>query len=377
MAFTTYQAGKLFMIGRQANDQLSFFQRSFGRCMGLWTDGQTMWMSSLYQIWRFENTLAPGTTQDGFDRVFVPQIGYTTGDIDTHDIGVNRARQPVFCNTLYSCLATVSAKASFRPLWNPPFVTKLAAEDRCHMNGLAMDQGRARFVTAVSQTDATDSWRDRRHDGGSVIDVASGEIVVSGLSMPHSPRIHRGRLWLHNSGTGEFGYVDVDAGKFVPVTFCPGYLRGLTFHGDFAIVGLSKARERTFSGLALDGNLAERDTEARCGLMVIDLRTGDIVHYLRFEGMVSELYDVVAMPGVRRCLASRTTKSAAPSPWNGRPAHHPPRATAPRRRGKSNTKTRNTRLAEGNRGARRRDATVPLDAGRCPPSLSARCVGGH
>jgi uncharacterized protein (TIGR03032 family) len=266
----------------------------------MWTDGQTMWLSSLYQLWRFENALAPGTTQDGFDRVFVPRLGYTTGDIDTHDIGVNARGEVVFINTLYSCIATVSERASFKPLWRPPFVTKLAAEDRCHLNGLAMDQGRARFVTVISQTDATDSWRDRRHDGGCVIDVASNEIVVSGLSMPHSPRVYRGRLWLHNSGTGEFGYVDLDAGRFEPVAFCPGYLRGLTFHGDFAVVGLSKPRERSFSGLALDDNLAKRDAEPRCGLMVIDLRTGDIVHYMRFEGLVSELYDVVVLPGVRR-----------------------------------------------------------------------------
>ncbi len=303
LGFTTYQAGKLFLIGRRSGGRLSMFQRSFGRCMGLWTDGQTMWLSTLYQLWRFENRLPPGRTQDGFDRMFVPQTGFTTGDIDTHDLAINGDGKLVFVNTLFSCLATLSDRHSFRPLWRPPFVSKLAAEDRCHLNGLAMDKGRARFVTAISQTDATDSWRDRRHDGGCVIDVASDEIVVSGLSMPHSPRFYRDRLWVHNSGTGYFGYVDIDAGKFEPVTFCPGYLRGMAFHGDFAIVGLSKPRERSFSGLALDGNLAEKDAEPRCGLMVIDLRSGDIVHYIRFEGSVSELYDVVVFPGARRPMA--------------------------------------------------------------------------
>ncbi|NIA69655.1 TIGR03032 family protein [Pelagibius litoralis] len=180
----------------------------------------------------------------------------------------------------------------------------MAAEDRCHLNGLAMQEGRARYVTAVSQSDVADGWRDRRGDGGCVIDVASGEIVVAGLSMPHSPRLHNGRLWLLDSGTGYFGYVDPEKGNFERVAFCPGYLRGLSFIGNFAVVGLSRPRgNRTFSGLALDDNLAKADSDARCGLMVIDLKSGDIVHWLRIDGVVEELYDVVILPGAVRPMA--------------------------------------------------------------------------
>ena len=303
LAFTTYQARKLFLIGRRQRDRLSVFQRTFNRCMGLWGDGQTLFMSSLYQLWRFENVLAAGKSQNGFDRVYVPQVGYTTGDLDVHDVATDGQGRPIFVNTLFSCLATVSPRHSFVPLWRPPFITKLAAEDRCHLNGLAMGDGRPRYVTAISRTDVTDSWRDRRHDGGCVIDVESNEIVATSLSMPHSPRLHQGKLWLHNSGTGHFGYIDTEAGKFEPVAFCPGYLRGLAFHGDFAVAGLSMPRERTFSGLELDDNLKDKDVEPRCGLMVIDLRSGDTVHYMRIEGAITELYDVVILPGVRRPTA--------------------------------------------------------------------------
>jgi uncharacterized protein (TIGR03032 family) len=131
--------------------------------------------------------------------------------------------------------------------------------------------------------------------------VAANEVVVRGLSMPHSPRWHDGRLWLHNSGTGEFGHVDLEAGKFEPVCFCPGYLRGLALAGDFAVMGLSKPREnRTFTGLALDDALAEHKAEARCALYVVDLRSGDVVHWLRIEGIVEELYDVAVLAGVTR-----------------------------------------------------------------------------
>lgn len=301
LGFTTYQAGKLFLLGLQPNGRLSVFERTFNRCLGLWSNGQTMWMTSLYQIWRFENVVATGQSASGYDRMYVPQVGYTTGDLDIHDIAVESSGRVVFVNTLFSCLATISDTHSFIPLWKPPFISKLAAEDRCHLNGLALENGRAKYVTAVSQTDVADGWRDRRHDGGCVIDVETNEIIASGLSMPHSPRVYRDKLWLLNSGTGHFGFVDRATGKFEKVAFCPGYLRGLSFHGDYAVVGLSKSREnKTFSGLELDNNLKSGDAEARCGIQVIDLNTGDVVHWIRVEGVVTELYDVVTLPNVVR-----------------------------------------------------------------------------
>lgn len=269
--------------------------------MGLWGDGQTLYMSTLYQLWRFENVLGAGEASDGYDRVYVPRVAWTTGDVDAHDVAVDGSGRPVFVNTLFSCLATVSEQHSFVPLWRPPFVTRLAAEDRCHLNGLAMENGAPAYVTAVSRSDAHEAWRDHRRDGGLVMDVRSNQPVIEGLSMPHSPRVHQGKLWLLDSGNGQFGYVDTARGRFEPVAFCPGYARGLAFLGDFAVVGLSRPREnKTFSGLALDDRLREKNIEARCQLLVIDLKRGDAVHSLRIEGFVSELYDVVALPGTRR-----------------------------------------------------------------------------
>ena len=304
LAFTTYQTGKLFLIGLQANGRLSIFERTFNRAMGLYATSSSLYLSSLYQLWRFENVLEPGQTHQDYDRLYVPQVGYITGDLDIHDIAIDNSGKIIFVNTLFSCLATVSETHSFMPLWRPPFISKLAAEDRCHLNGLAMENGSPRYVSAVSQTDIADGWRDRRQNGGCIIDVASNEIVLENLSMPHSPRLYQNKLWLLNSGTGYFGYVDLKAGKFEPVTFCPGYLRGLAFVGDFAIVGLSKPRHnKTFTGLALDEALSAKDAEARCGLQVIDLRTGDIVHWLRIEGIIEELYDVGILPEVQRPMA--------------------------------------------------------------------------
>lgn len=305
LAFTTYQTGKFLLLGLQADGRLSVFERTFNRCMGLCGDGQTLWMSSLSQLWRFENALLPGELYNGHDRLYVPRIAYTTGDLDIHDIAVESTGRVVFVNTRFGCLATISNRFSFTPLWRPPFLSKLVAEDRCHLNGLALVDGKARYVTAVSTSDVADGWRDRRRDGGVVVDVQSNEIVTTGLSMPHSPRVYRGKLWLLNAGTGYFGSIDLGKGKFEPLTFCPGFLRGLTFAGDYAIVGLSGPRHdtATFGGLALDDELKRRGAAPHGGLQVIDLRSGDVVHWVRLEGMVSELYDVVALPGVVRPMS--------------------------------------------------------------------------
>ncbi|MBL8246697.1 MAG: TIGR03032 family protein [Rhodanobacteraceae bacterium] len=300
LAFTTYQAGKLFFIGLNDRGELAIFNRTMARAMGLAAHGESLWVATLWQLWRFENALAPRERHGAFDRWWVPQLAYTTGDIDVHDVAVDGRGDPIFVSTLYSCLARPDPRYSFQPIWKPPFVTRLAAEDRCHLNGLAMRDGEPAFVSCVARSDANEGWREHRHGGGLVIDVASGETVAGGLSMPHSPRWYRGKLWLLNAGSGEFGHVDPASGRFVPVAFCPGFLRGMSFAGKYAIVGVSQLRaDRSFSGLPLEQALAARGVSARCALQVIDLERGDVAHELRIEGAVTELFDTAVLPGAR------------------------------------------------------------------------------
>ncbi|HSP96779.1 MAG TPA: TIGR03032 family protein, partial [Candidatus Dormibacteraeota bacterium] len=304
LAFTTYQTNRLFLIGLKPNGTLSAFERAFDRPMGLTASADRLHLSTRWQIWRFDDALPPGAEHDGYDRVYVPRLAHTTGDLDVHDLALDRDGRLVFVNTAYSCLATLSDRYSFTPLWQPPFISRLAPEDRCHLNGLAMADGEPAYATAVSRSDVAAGWRERRERGGCVIDVEDGAIVLDDLSMPHSPRVHRERLWVLNSGAGELGWVDRSRGRFEPIAFCPGFLRGMAFAGDYAIVGLSQSRrERTFAGLALDQRLKEKDAEARCGLWVIDLRSGTVVHWLQLDGVVIELYDVAVLPGVRRPMA--------------------------------------------------------------------------
>ena len=304
LAFTTYQAGRLFLIGRKPDGGLRAHERHIDHCQGLWTDGETLWTSAKTMIWRFRNDLPKGKGTDaGVDRRFIPREGRVTGQLDVHDIGMGDLGDgtvgPIFVNTMFNCLATISDNASFRPLWMPPFITQFAREDRCHLNGLAMDGPRAAYVSAVSRSDVADGWRDRRRDGGVIVDVASGEIVASDLSMPHSPRLYDGRLWVLNSGRGEFGTVDPATGAFTPVAFCPGYARGLAFVGRYAVIGLSRPRRnQTFEGLELEERLAAKDAVARCGLVIVDIDSGRTVEWLRFEHTIEELYDVATLPGV-------------------------------------------------------------------------------
>ena len=299
LACTTYQAGKVFMFG-MGDKGVSISERTFPRCMGLGVGTNHLYLASLYQLWRFENFLQPGESHEGYDRLYVPQLAWTTGDVDVHDIDLDAEGNPIFVNTLFSCLSKPSVHYSFDPIWQPPFITRLAAEDRCHLNGLVAVDGEAAYATAVSQSDGAEGWRQHRVAGGVVIDVRSNDIVCEGLSMPHSPRYYNGKLWVLNSGTGYLGTVDVEKGTFEPVGFCPGYARGLSFVGHYAVVGLSKQRNQSFSGLALDEELKKRKIEARCGIAVIDLKTGDNVHNLWFEGILEELFDVAILPGVRR-----------------------------------------------------------------------------
>lgn len=303
LAFTTYQTSRLLLIGVNQDGKISGFERLFDRAMGLSATSERLYMSSKYQLWQLDNVLKPGQFYNGYDKLYLPRIGYTTGDLDIHDIAIDQSNRMIFVSTLLNCLATVSQKNSCTPLWKPPFISEIVNQDRCHLNGLAMVEGEPGYVTAVSQVNHVDGWREKRQDGGCIIDVKSNEIILTGLSMPHSPRFYQGKLWVLNSGQGYLGYVDLEQGKFEPVTFCPGYLRGLAFWEDWAIVGLSKPRKATFSGLELDDNLAKNNVQPCCGLMVIDLRTGKIADWLQLEGIITELYDVQVLPSVRRPMA--------------------------------------------------------------------------
>lgn len=306
IAFTSYQSGILYFLGRHAG-AAHLHQAGMPKPMGICVGEGGLMLASGAQILRFANVLeSHQRVNDRFDACYVPRAIDVIGDLDAHDVGIGADNRPIFVNTRFNCLATVSSRHSFQMVWKPPFISGLLDGDKCHLNGLAMADGEAAFVTATSRSDVIDGWRDRRADGGVVIDVRSGEVVCTGLSMPHSPRLHNGELWLLNSGTGELGTVarlGSGNGRFEPRAFCPGFARGLSFYGRYAFVGLSRPRYQRFEGLALDARLKERDAEPWCGVQIIDLETGGCVDWLRIDGAVDELYDVAVIPGVACAMA--------------------------------------------------------------------------
>ena len=300
--FSSYQSSLLYMLGYTANGSGHLHQSVMPKPMGIWVeDDNSFALSAGYQIMRFKNGLEPNQlVNEQFDACYVPRETHFTGELDAHDIGIDRDGQPIFVNTRFNCLATTDPRHSFRELWRPPFISALVDEDRCHLNGLAMDNGEPAYVTAVSRSDTIDGWRDRRDNGGVVIDVRSNKVVCEGLSMPHSPRLHNGELWVLNSGTGELGVVEGAAkgkGKFVPRVFCPGFVRGLTIQNGYAFVGLSKPRYKRFEGLALDQRLKDADSEPWCGIQIIDLAKGVCAEWFRIDGDVKEIFDVAVING--------------------------------------------------------------------------------
>jgi len=312
LAFSTYRANRLIFLGtaepadgnskpdQPASDpQIKLHERLFDRPMGLFVAGECLWMATRCQIWRLDNLLAPGQLHEGGDRLYVPAASFTTGDVNAHELVLGADGQPIFVNTAFSCLATLAPGCSFVPTWQPPFITKLAGDDRCHLNGLALKDGVPTWATACGSSGDPSSWRNNRSDGGVLIHIPSGELAACGLAMPHSPRWHDGKLWLLNAGTGELGWIE--AGHFHSLCPIPGFVRGLAFAGGCAVVGLSKLRSPQFTGLPLEERLkAEGLPGGCCGLRVIDLASGQVLHSLDLPEPIDELFDVVVLPGVRQ-----------------------------------------------------------------------------
>jgi uncharacterized protein (TIGR03032 family) len=242
------------------------------------------------------------------DACFLTRSSHFTGEIQTHELawastdplspgGRGQGEGELWLvNTAFSCLCTLDGRHSFVPRWQPPFVSTLAADDRCHLNGLAVADGAPRYVTALAETDTPQGWRPNKVTSGCLIDVASGQTVARGFAMPHSPRVHLGRVWMLHSGAGQLVLVDPASGRAEAVTELPGYTRGLALYDRFAFVGLSKIRETaTFGGMPI----AERRPELKCGVGVVDLAMGRLVAQLEFVTGVEEIFDVQIVPGTR------------------------------------------------------------------------------
>ena len=329
IALSTYQAGKVAMIGWDGRS-VSLVMREFDKPLGM-TTGHTeqeqkendppnrIVLATREDVCFFGSAplLARDYQQDRpgrYDALYLPRATYHTGDLATHDVTLV-GDDVYLVATRFSCVARLSREFNFEPVWKPSFISELAPEDRCHLNGLAMVQGRPKYATALGRTNEPGGWRQRKKDGGIVLDIQTDEIVADGLSMPHTPRWHDGRLWLLDSGRGRLLRLDPASGEQETICELPGYLRGLCFVGPWVVVGMCKIREKhIFGGLPVQ----EKHKELRCGAAVVDTRTGEMVGMFEFTSGCEELYDICLLPGATRPTIVNRGRAESKQAFSGR-----------------------------------------------------------
>lgn len=295
LAVSTYQAGKVILI-RHDEGQINTHFRTFHKPMGIAADGARLTIGGANTVWFYRNVpaVAPKLEpKNKHDAAYLPRRIHVTGDIDIHEMAYDAQGELWLVNTKFGALCTLDNEHNFTPRWRPPFVSHLAPEDRCHLNGLAMLNGRPRYVTVLGETNTAGGWRENKKDGGVLMDVASNEILLRGLSMPHSPRVYGGHVWVLESGQGGVAVVDLTTRTWRNIIQLPGFTRGIDFVGPLAFVGLSQVRESAvFSGIPL----VERLDERICGVWVVNVETAETIAFLRFEEGVQEIFSVQVLP---------------------------------------------------------------------------------
>lgn len=306
---SSYQSGRLFVLGAEENGELVFQQHQFDRAMGISTSRSGFVLGTLHQVWRF-SLMMPVNRASGQSRAtLTPQACYYTGFVNCHDIAQLADNSIAFASTLFNCVAKVTSNSSFSPFWAPPFIDKLVPEDQCHLNGLAAENGKLRFVSMLGVSGQKAGWRENR-SGGAIFDLKSNRAIASNLWMPHSPRVHGGRLYALESGSGSFG--TVEGGKISGKLNLPGYPRGLDFCGDIAAIGFSRPRAESIDGLPLKDKLAAIGIEPSCGIVLYDTTAAAVVHSVNFSSGVDELYDVAFFHGTSNpILIHPTSKEIA------------------------------------------------------------------
>lgn len=306
LVVSTYQAGKLLMIG-WSGDQLSLLMRHYDKPMGMDTSGNKLILATRNNVTLHSNDviLAKNYKQTGqYDALYLPKVSWHTGDLNVHDIAF--ANNDVwFANTRFSCLSKLNDSYNFEPMWRPAFVSETVPEDRCHLNGLAMVKNQPRYVTCLGESDTPGGWRDNKVSGGIVIDIKNNNIVQRDLAMPHSPRYYRNNLYVLNSGAGELLKINPEDGGREVVCQLQGYLRGLSFVDNYAIVGLCKIRETNiFGGMPVQ----EKFEQLLCGIAIVNIKTGKNIGLFEFTSGCEEVFDTRFLAGSQRPNIFNTEK---------------------------------------------------------------------
>jgi uncharacterized protein (TIGR03032 family) len=296
LLISTYLTGNLVAVSQRDDKILPRFH-TFDRPMGVAVKDNGIAVGTRNQIWFLRSAPDIAAKLDPYgqyDASFLARYAHFTGDLRCHDLAWV-GKELWIVNTLFSCLCSLHPSYNFAPRWRPPFISALVPEDRCHLNGLAVADGQARYVTAMAETDKSQAWRTCKTTGGCLIDVATGTTIVRGLTMPHSPRLAGGKLYFLHSGLGRLERVNPATGEREVICQLPGYTRGLAIAGSLAFVGLSKVRASSdWDGVPI----AAEPERLKCGVWVVELNRGEVVCTFEFTLGVGELFDVQLMPGV-------------------------------------------------------------------------------
>ena len=288
---STYQAGKVILL-RNENNAINTHFKSFNRPMGIAVTPNKIALGYYKNIINYYNTPALTSQLNSpkkHDACYIPRTIQETGAIDIHEMSYGNKEELYFINTRFSCLCTLDYEYNFRPVWRPPFISSLGPGDRCHLNGLGMKNGKPKYATALGATDKSGEWKNNKRDGGILIDIEFNQIIKNNLSMPHSPRWHDNKIWFLESGHGALACINPKTNEKVIVAKLPGFTRGLDFAGPLAFIGLSQVRE---TAVFEDFPLLEELEERICGVYVVDIRNGQLVGFVKFEGDIEEIFAV-------------------------------------------------------------------------------------
>lgn len=337
---STYKTGHVINV-RQDENGLNVDFMKMNKPMGMAFSGNKFAVGLAQSIKTWVNLPALAEVVEPIgknDAVFSPRSETFTGDVAIHEMafGTKLGFEGLWwVNTKFSCLCKQELDYSWTPVWRPEWISQFSGDDRCHMNGLAMVEGRPKFVTALSQTDEPNGWRELKGTSGVIVDIESNKIVTSGLSMPHSPRWHNGQLWVLESGKGSIATVNLDSGEVTTIATLPGFTRGLSFIGKYAVIGLSQVRESVFKDLPV----TEQTDERACGVWIVDTETGKVAGSMKFQGAIQEIFDVKIVPQITRAAILEPENLTAK-------AYHLPQIVlsnlaGPKARSKNATKTQN------------------------------------
>lgn len=300
IALSTYQAGKIVFISPHPdNERLTTLPRTFRKPMGIAIKGDKMAISLKDEVIVFQNSrqLAEHypNKQNTYDSLWLPRITYYTGLVDMHDLDFGD--DGIYAvNTSFSCICKLDGNYNFTPIWKPPFIQEVAPGDLCHLNGMVVLNGKPKYVTALGTTTTPQGWRENIVGGGVLMDVEKNEIILNGLSMPHSPKMYNNELYLLMSASGEFIKVNLETKSYETIKKFDGFCRGLSFYKDFAFIGFSKLRKNssTFAKLSFS------DKANFSGIKIIHMPTNAEVGEIIYETSVDEIYEVTVLENMIR-----------------------------------------------------------------------------